>query len=249
MEAGVAGRTHGPRNGVTEQLQAVARQLNLTVGESLQMEDHTAEKRGLSAEILGLEGAIAALPSTPEYAELRSQLALRVQGKKQAITKAKPLGMRMDSAKEYMARCQHRRESAGQALVLAQAAVQAAEAELAASASDLAEVEEEARTQHLLRDNGQNAIQSLVQAASRLLEEMKGSTLVGADLIAQTEEQCRILIGGVNKIAAAATAATDDAQAKNGVPSDGTDTQSIRRRINGKQPEVGPPLDVAMPHH
>ena len=88
-----------------------------------------------------LELALQALPDGPAFASSRSAIQANIQREKESIRDAKPMGVRMDGARDALARAQNRRAEAAKALELAQATVEAADKEIAEYTANVKELE------------------------------------------------------------------------------------------------------------
>jgi chromosome segregation ATPase len=164
-------------------------------------------RKAIQAELKDLEAALESLPDKQSLTAVRAALVEEVKVKKEQIMQAKPLGARIDATREYVARCQARREKAQALAEQARAAADAADLEYARAISALEAIETELIQNEPPQQAPQNSIEEMAAALTRVVGEMKDGSCVPAELIEQTQLHMKTLMDGVRAIAAAAAVA------------------------------------------
>ena len=215
-----------PQGQVRMELDAIAVQLEKAqvvdvTGPAPMMQDIQQDgqhRKVIQAELKDLEAALESLPVMQSLAAVRAGLVDEIKVKKEQIMKVRPLGARIDATREYVARCQARRETAQVLAEQARATADAADLEFARAISALEALETELIQNGPPQQTPQNSIEEMATALTRVVGEMKGGSCVPAELIEQTQLHMKTLMDGVRAIAAAAAVAPQAAPAAPAAP-------------------------------
>ena len=193
--------------------------------------------------------AIQALPEDDaDFAAERESLYAKIDEHRKDMLETKPIGARIDSAREAVGRAQGRKADATQAFSLAQQVMAAAEAEVDKIAAELAELEAALAHTPGQEQSPSDSIEGVTQQMSTIMASIKSNAFVDPVHVQQAEAHIAQFINGFQStmIHANAARAASDAhvrrrmQGKQEAPSDGslpTPTEPfVTHKLAGKQP-------------
>ena len=204
------------------------------------------DAQATSAQIKSLESALALIPPGELFETSRSAMRGQIASLKMSMTKAKPLGVRLENCKAAVLRAARRKEEATAAVAAAVAAEKLAVQEHAQYLTELTSLETELSASVGSGAQPADCVQNMSAALQRVVGEMKDSPLVPPDLIKQAEAQMALLLDGVKHISTLASQAAQARQPKITVPTapqrpggrkraNSEDQHRTRNRMRGKQ--------------
>jgi hypothetical protein len=173
----------------------------------------TISAQETSAQIKSLEAALLLVPMGPLFEDSRNGMRDHVTALKASISKSKPLGLRLESCRAAVTRAAKRKEAASEAVLAAVKEEKATIDELAKFSLDLASLESELAASVGLSPPPQtgDCVTNMTCALERVVEEMRASPLVPANILYQAELQMATLLEGVKQISALALQAAQAA--------------------------------------
>ena len=161
-------------------------------------------KSEYSTQIKAIEAALEQLPDTAIFSESRAILMAQREDLKKKITSSKPLAARIESCRGAMERAQHRRQTALEALQLAQATFKEADQNACMKEGELKAMEAEylatAQKHLVVESQDETCLDALQNNMTRVLQEMESGGKVDQSLLSGAYTQMASLFQGLTAI-------------------------------------------------
>ncbi|CAK0849438.1 unnamed protein product, partial [Prorocentrum cordatum] len=181
--------------------------LDSAVGPTTSYTAATAPQIDHNVKIKSLENAMAALPPGDEFQPTREILAKQIQEAKGNVTLSKPLSSQLVSRRSAVERADKRLADSQKTLAKAQGEVSQAAVESEQRKTELQELEAKA-----LQVNAPNSLEASTQSLSRVIADMKSSTVIPQATLREAETEIMRLLAGLQRIATEANAQLTPAQ-------------------------------------